>query len=296
MMAQQPPDALIVLQDALTLQHKSEIIDFNMQKRLPGMFVAKEWVEAGGLMSYGESLTDMYRRTAYFVDKILKGAEPADLYLWSKSRRSDFFLPRVGSLPMGSLSPICSGRRRATILKGERPGDLPVRQPTIVRAGDQPEDRKGPRAASSFVSSLAADRRPHSDSAAASPLGVIESQPLVWPNLASSSHPCALAYLIAGRISPSFNPVSAGAATVCHRIVPPSTGAGRPWVYWLQKLALGESSHDPASICAAQRHYKLISPRWTDHYGLTYLTKVSDFEIRIGKYVPFAPGENHRQN
>jgi hypothetical protein len=209
MMAQQPPDALIVLQDALTLQHKSEIIDFNMQKRLPGMFVAKEWVEVGGLMSYGESLTDMYRRTAYFVDKILKGAKPADLYLWSKSRRSDFFLPRVGSLPMVSLSPICSGRRRATILKGERPGDLPVRQPTIVRAGDQPEDRKGPRAASSFVSSLAADRRPHSDSAAASPLGVIESQPLVWPNLASSSHPCALAYLIAGRISPSFNPVSA---------------------------------------------------------------------------------------
>jgi hypothetical protein len=62
---------------------------------------------------------------------------------------------------------------------------------------------------SSFVSSLAADRRPHYDFAAALPLGVIESQPLVWPNLASSSHPCALAYLIAGRISPSFNPVSA---------------------------------------------------------------------------------------
>jgi hypothetical protein len=124
----------------------------------------------------------------------------------------------------------------------------PLYQPSAIgadqiRTGDQPEGRKGPRAASSFVSSLAADRRPHSDSAAASPLGVTESQPLVWPNLASSSHPCALAYLIAGRISPSFNPVSAGAATVCHRIVPPSTGAGRPWVYWLQKLALGESSH-----------------------------------------------------
>jgi putative tryptophan/tyrosine transport system substrate-binding protein len=67
------------LQDALTLQHKREIIDFNMQERLPGMFVAKEWVEAGGLMSYGESLPDMYRRAAYFVDRILKGAKPADL-------------------------------------------------------------------------------------------------------------------------------------------------------------------------------------------------------------------------
>jgi putative ABC transport system substrate-binding protein len=77
--AQEQPDALIVLQDALTLQHRKEIIDFAAQKRLPGMFVAREWVVAGGLMSYGESLPDMYRRGAYFVDKILKGAKPADL-------------------------------------------------------------------------------------------------------------------------------------------------------------------------------------------------------------------------
>ncbi len=79
MMAQQRPDALLVLQDALTLQHRKEIIDFTIEKRLPGIFVAKEWVEAGGLMSYGESLPDMYRRAAYFVDRILKGAKPADL-------------------------------------------------------------------------------------------------------------------------------------------------------------------------------------------------------------------------
>src|SRR5216684_37075 len=77
--AQEQPDALIVLQDALTLQHRKEIIDFANQKRLPGMYVAREWVVAGGLMSYGESLPDMYRRGAYFVDKILKGARPADL-------------------------------------------------------------------------------------------------------------------------------------------------------------------------------------------------------------------------
>ena len=78
-MAEERPDTLLVLQDALTLQHRKEIIDFAIQKRLPGMFVAKEWVEAGGLMSYGESFTDMYHRAAYFVDKILKGAKPADL-------------------------------------------------------------------------------------------------------------------------------------------------------------------------------------------------------------------------
>ena len=79
MMVADRPDALIVLQDALTLQHRKEIIDFTIQKRLPGMFVAKEWVVVGGLMSYGEDLGDMYRRGAYFVDKVLKGAKPADL-------------------------------------------------------------------------------------------------------------------------------------------------------------------------------------------------------------------------
>jgi putative ABC transport system substrate-binding protein len=73
------PDALIVLQDALTLQHREQIIDFTIERRLPGMFVAREWVASGGLISYGEDLADMYRRGAYFVDKILRGAKPADL-------------------------------------------------------------------------------------------------------------------------------------------------------------------------------------------------------------------------
>ena len=73
------PDALIVLQDALTLQYRKEIIDYTVEKRLPGMFVAREWVSSGGLMSYGENLAEMYRRGAYFVDKIFKGTKPADL-------------------------------------------------------------------------------------------------------------------------------------------------------------------------------------------------------------------------
>jgi putative ABC transport system substrate-binding protein len=78
-MAQERPDVFIVLQDALTLQHRREIIDFAIRERLPGMFVAREWVELGGLLSYGESLPAMYRRGAYFVDRILKGTNPADL-------------------------------------------------------------------------------------------------------------------------------------------------------------------------------------------------------------------------
>jgi putative ABC transport system substrate-binding protein len=77
--AEERPDALVVLQDAVTLQQRKEIIDFAIEKRLPGVFVGKEWAEAGGLMSYGESFPEMYHRAAYFVDKIFKGAKPADL-------------------------------------------------------------------------------------------------------------------------------------------------------------------------------------------------------------------------
>jgi len=77
--AEEHPDALLVLQDAVTMQQRNEIIDFAIQKRLPSMFQEKGWAAAGGLMSYGENLPSMYRRAAYFVDRIFKGAKPADL-------------------------------------------------------------------------------------------------------------------------------------------------------------------------------------------------------------------------
>jgi len=73
------PNALLVLQDAVTMQQRREIIDFAIKERLPSMFQEKGWAEAGGLMSYGENLASMYRRAAYFVDRIFKGAKPADL-------------------------------------------------------------------------------------------------------------------------------------------------------------------------------------------------------------------------
>jgi putative ABC transport system substrate-binding protein len=79
MIAEERPDALLVLQDAVAIQQRKEIIDFAIQKRLPSMFNEKEWAVAGGLMSYGENFAVMYRRAAYFVDQIFKGAKPADL-------------------------------------------------------------------------------------------------------------------------------------------------------------------------------------------------------------------------
>ena len=73
------PGALLVLADRLFLHQRGRIMDFALQHRLPGVHAYVELVEAGGLMSYGPSYPGMHRRAAYFVDRILKGAKPADL-------------------------------------------------------------------------------------------------------------------------------------------------------------------------------------------------------------------------
>jgi putative ABC transport system substrate-binding protein len=79
MITQEHPDALLALQDAVTMQQRNDIVDFAIQRRLPSMFQEKGWAVAGGLMSYGENLASMYRRAAYFVDRIFHGVKPADL-------------------------------------------------------------------------------------------------------------------------------------------------------------------------------------------------------------------------
>src|SRR6266508_2056085 len=71
--------ALIVTPDPLFSSQRSRIMDFLARRRLPSMFFYKEFVDAGGLMSYGPSFPDSYRRAATYVDKILKGTKPADL-------------------------------------------------------------------------------------------------------------------------------------------------------------------------------------------------------------------------
>jgi len=73
------PSALMPLLDTLTRTHTKELIAFAMQHRLPTIFEAREFVDAGGLLSYGTSFPSMYRRAAAHVDRILKGAKPADL-------------------------------------------------------------------------------------------------------------------------------------------------------------------------------------------------------------------------
>jgi ABC-type uncharacterized transport system substrate-binding protein len=73
------PGALLVLADRLFLHHRTLIMEFATQHRLPGVHAYRELVEVGGLMSYGPSYADMHRRAATYVDRILKGEKPADL-------------------------------------------------------------------------------------------------------------------------------------------------------------------------------------------------------------------------
>jgi putative ABC transport system substrate-binding protein len=77
--ARQRVGALIAPSDPLVSNRPRMIADLALKYRLPTMMVNKEFVEAGGLLSYGPDLTDSYRRAAAYVDKILKGANPADL-------------------------------------------------------------------------------------------------------------------------------------------------------------------------------------------------------------------------
>lgn len=78
-MAKEREEALLVLSDVIFNDHRARIVDLAAMNRLPAAYGIRESVEAGGLMSYGPSFLDFYRRSTAYVDKILKGAKPADL-------------------------------------------------------------------------------------------------------------------------------------------------------------------------------------------------------------------------
>ena len=71
--------ALMVLSDPVYYSHAAQMADLAIRNRLPTMYSIREYAAAGGLMAYGPSFTDLFRRAADYVDKILKGTKPADL-------------------------------------------------------------------------------------------------------------------------------------------------------------------------------------------------------------------------
>jgi putative ABC transport system substrate-binding protein len=71
--------AVLILVDPFTRLHRQRIVDFAAERHLPAIYESREFVDAGGLISYGIDLSAMQRRAAFYVDKILKGTKPADL-------------------------------------------------------------------------------------------------------------------------------------------------------------------------------------------------------------------------
>jgi putative tryptophan/tyrosine transport system substrate-binding protein len=72
-------EALYVVGDALVITHRVRINTLALTARMPTIFFLREYVEAGGLMSYGPSFTDLFRRAGDYVDKILRGAKPGEI-------------------------------------------------------------------------------------------------------------------------------------------------------------------------------------------------------------------------
>jgi putative ABC transport system substrate-binding protein len=78
-MTRERASAVIVLVDAMFVDHRKRIAELAAKSRLPTVYGLTDHVEAGGLIAYGANVADLYRRAAVYVDKILKGAKPADL-------------------------------------------------------------------------------------------------------------------------------------------------------------------------------------------------------------------------
>jgi len=72
-------EAVVVLISSVLNSERAQVVELAIKNRLPVIYPFPEFVEAGGLMSYGVSFSDLYHRAATYVDKILKGAKPADL-------------------------------------------------------------------------------------------------------------------------------------------------------------------------------------------------------------------------
>jgi putative ABC transport system substrate-binding protein len=102
--SQERPDALLVASSGFTRTHRARIIEFTAKRRLPTIFGSNIFVDAGGLMSYGANLADLFLRAATYVDKILKGAKPADLPV-ERPRKFDLMINLKTAKQLGLAIP-----------------------------------------------------------------------------------------------------------------------------------------------------------------------------------------------
>jgi putative ABC transport system substrate-binding protein len=97
-------DAVLVVTDSFTLTQRTTIAELALQSRLPSMFDRREYLEPGGLLSYGTNIPDLPRRAATYVDKILKGAKPADLPI-ERPTKFDFIINLKTATALGRTIP-----------------------------------------------------------------------------------------------------------------------------------------------------------------------------------------------
>jgi len=103
-MARERADAVVVQSDPIFFTARKQIVDLATKYRLPAVFHAREFVEIGGLMSYGGSLDYQFRRAAAYVDKILKGAKPGDLAV-EQTAKIDFVINLRTAKAIGAVIP-----------------------------------------------------------------------------------------------------------------------------------------------------------------------------------------------
>jgi putative tryptophan/tyrosine transport system substrate-binding protein len=89
---------------SVAASHRKEIVEFAVKNRLPATYPQSQYVEAGGLMSYGVSIVDLNRRAATYVDKILKGAKPGDLPV-EQPTKFEFFINLKAAKQIGLTIP-----------------------------------------------------------------------------------------------------------------------------------------------------------------------------------------------
>ena len=109
-------EAMLVLTGPIVNAHRKEIADLAAKKRLPAIFPFPEYVEAGGLMSYGASVSDSYRRAATYVDKILKGAKPIDLPV-EQPAKFEFIVNLKAAKQIGLMIPLKVLARADRVIK-----------------------------------------------------------------------------------------------------------------------------------------------------------------------------------
>ena len=103
-MRRERAQALLVLGESVFFERRGQIADLAAKARLPAIYAQPQAAEAGGLMSYGTDVADVYRRGAFYVDKILKGAKPSDLPV-EQPTKIDFVINLKAAKALGITIP-----------------------------------------------------------------------------------------------------------------------------------------------------------------------------------------------